>query len=112
VIAVGDARKYVTALITLDEVALADFAREHGLEGDYAELTQAPEVRAAVDVAVAAANATLARVEQIKRFVLLEEPWIPGTEEVTSTMKLRRRAITTKYAGAIDGLYAEAAVGA
>jgi long-chain acyl-CoA synthetase len=112
VIAVGDGRKYVTAIITLDELAVADFAREHGLEGGYAELTQAPEVRAAVDVAVATANTTLARVEQIKRFVILEEPWMPGTDEVTSTMKLRRRAITTKYAEAIDGLYAEAPVGA
>jgi long-subunit acyl-CoA synthetase (AMP-forming) len=112
VIAVGDGRKYVTALVTLDELALADFAQTHGLAGTYAELTQAPEVRAAVGQAIEAANATLARVEQIKRFIVLEEPWIPGTDEVTSTMKLRRRAITTKYADAIDELYAEAPVGA
>jgi long-subunit acyl-CoA synthetase (AMP-forming) len=111
VMAVGDGRKYVTALLTLDEAALTAFAEEHGLSGGYRELAQAPEVRAAVERGVAAANATLARVEQIKRFAILDVPWIAGTEEITATMKLRRRAITTKYFEVIDGLYAEAPVG-
>jgi len=112
VIAIGDARKYVTALITLDEVALAAYAAEHHLSGGYAELSRRPEVRAEVERGVAKANEMLARVEQIKRFTILDEPWVPGTDEVTGTMKLRRRAIGEKYAEAIDGLYAEAAVGA
>jgi hypothetical protein len=57
-------------------------------------------------VAVEAANAKLSRVEQVKRFVILPVSWEPGGDEITPTMKLKRRAVTVKYADVIDSLYA------
>jgi long-subunit acyl-CoA synthetase (AMP-forming) len=60
---------------------------------------------AAVEEAVQAANAKLARVEQIKRFTLLEGDWLPGGDELTPTMKLKRKPIGTKYAAQIEAMY-------
>jgi long-subunit acyl-CoA synthetase (AMP-forming) len=104
-VTIGDGRKYNTALIVLDEEGLKQFAAEHGLSGSHAELANATEVQEAVERAVQAANAALARVEQIKTHRILETPWVPGTDEVTATMKLRRRAINDKYAEEIEALY-------
>jgi long-subunit acyl-CoA synthetase (AMP-forming) len=104
-VAIGDRRKYNTALIVLDEESLQRFAAEHGLQGSHQELSGAPEVRAEVARAIETANAGLARVEQIKTHLVMDRPWVPGTEEITATMKLRRRAINTKYALEIESLY-------
>ncbi len=57
------------------------------------------------------ANARLARVEQIKRIEILNEPWLPGGDELTPTMKLKRRAIHGKYAVTIDQIYAGGGIG-
>jgi long-chain acyl-CoA synthetase len=84
---IGDRRPYVTALIVLDP----DFATGDDL--------------AAVQQAVDAANATLSRPEQIKRFTLVEGDWPPGGDELTPTMKLKRRPIAQKYASLIDAMY-------
>src|SRR5918999_443134 len=97
-VAIGDRRKYNTALIVLDEEGLRAFASAHGLEGSHADLCRAPEVRAEVARALDAANVALARVEQIKTHRILDVTWVPGTDEVTTTMKLRRKAIGEKYA--------------
>ena len=64
------------------------------------------DVTAAIAWAVDRTNKRLARVEQIKRFHLVESPWVPGGDEVTPTMKLKRRVIERKYAATIDALYA------
>lgn len=102
---IGDARKYNTALLALDPDLLQQFAAEHGLTGEFAELSQAPEVQAEVAQGMDAANRTLARVEQIKRFRIVDEPWLPGSDLVTSSMKVRRRAIGQRYADEIEALY-------
>jgi long-chain acyl-CoA synthetase len=92
--AVGDGRPYNVALIVLDPDGAA------GLDpGD-------PELLARVQAEVDAANAHLSRVEQIKAFTVLEGDWTPGGEELTPTMKLRRRPIAARYAQEIDALYA------
>ncbi|GAB2663283.1 fatty acid--CoA ligase FadD11 [Saccharopolyspora gloriosae] len=101
VAAIGDARPYNTALIVLDPEAVAAHER------DAAELSRRPDVVALVSAAVAAGNANLARVEQVKRFRIVPEFWEPGGAELTPTMKLRRKPIATKYAAEIDGLYAD-----
>ncbi|MEV5411140.1 long-chain fatty acid--CoA ligase [Thermopolyspora sp. NPDC052614] len=111
VVAVGDRRPYVVALIALDAVAAREFAKSRGLIGDQAadqgiaELAGLPEVHEAVEAGVARANAMLSRVEQIKYFRILPVTWAPGGDELTPTNKLRRQAIATKYADEIEALY-------
>jgi long-subunit acyl-CoA synthetase (AMP-forming) len=106
-VAIGDRRPYVTALLVLDPDAAAAFAREHDIEfASLAELAADERVVAAVEEGVRAAGERLSRVERIKRFRLLGEEWVPSGDELTPTMKLKRRAIADKYADEIEALYA------
>jgi long-chain acyl-CoA synthetase len=102
---VGDGRPFNSALILVDADFASAWAARHGIEGDFATLARHPRVRAAVEEAVQAANAKLARVEQVKRFTLLERDWAPGGDELTPTMKLKRRPIAARYAAEIDAMY-------
>jgi long-subunit acyl-CoA synthetase (AMP-forming) len=107
VVAVGDDRPYVVALLTLDPEVAAAYANEQGLaDSSLAALAADPGVRAAIEQGMKEANARLARVEQIKRFAILPDVWEPGGEELTPTMKLKRKPITAKYAEHIEQLYA------
>jgi long-chain acyl-CoA synthetase len=106
-VAIGDSRKYVTALLTLDADAAAAWAKAHGNEPDLAALAEDDELLAEVETGVKEANEALARVEQVKRFRILPAPWEPGGDELTPTMKLKRRPIADKYADEIDALYAD-----
>jgi long-chain acyl-CoA synthetase len=106
-VAIGDRRPYNVALIVLDPDGAGAYARAAGLgERDVADLATEPGVRAALDEAVQMANAQLSSVEQIKRFRVLATEWQPGGEELTPTMKLKRRPIAEKYAAEIEELYA------
>jgi len=106
VCAVGDNRPYNVALIVLDPDVAPAFARHHGIEdGLLADLAAAPAIRAEIEAAVERANAGLSRVEQVKRFELLGSEWGPGGEELTPTMKLKRRPIERKYEAEIERLY-------
>ena len=105
VVAVGDRRPYIIALIVLDAEAAAVFAAQNGIVNPTpAVLADHQAMRAAVDTA----NARLSRVGQIKRFAIVPASWEPGGDEITSTMKLKRRAITAKYVDVIESLYAAA----
>jgi long-subunit acyl-CoA synthetase (AMP-forming) len=107
-VAIGDNRKYVTALLTLDPDAAASWARKHEPEGvEIDALADNPELVAEVERGVEEANEGLSRVEQIKRFKILPEPWEPGGDELTPTMKLKRRPIADKYADVIEALYSD-----
>ena len=106
-VAIGDRRPYNVALIVLDPDACGAFAEQHGMEdGSPAALARDERVRAAIGDAVGEANSHLSRVEQIKKWCLLETEWQPGGEELTPTMKLKRRPIEQKYADEIERLYA------
>ena len=106
-LAYGDRRPYVTALLTLDGEAAPAWARAHGITaGSLAELASDPQVLAEVSAGVAAANERLARVQQVKRWHLLPVEWTAETEELTPTLKLKRRVVHAKYADVIDSLYA------
>ncbi len=110
--AVGDARPYNTALIVLDADSAGPYAAQRGLpDASPATLAADPEVISQIAAGVAEGNAKLSRVEQIKRFRVLPTFWEPGGDEITLTMKLKRRPIREKYAAEIDELYA-AEVGA
>jgi long-subunit acyl-CoA synthetase (AMP-forming) len=104
-VAIGDQRKYVSALLTLDPEAAKAWASEHGIEGDPASLAENEELVAEVEKGLAVANEDLARVEQVKRFKILPADWDPGGDELTPTMKLKRKPIAEKYAAEIDSLY-------
>ena len=95
-IAIGDGRSYNVALLTLDPDVAPAFEQQHGHDALLAE----------VERGVEAANDQLARVEQIKKFKLLDEEWQPGGEELTPTMKLKRKPINEKYSKEIEELYA------
>ncbi|MEA2332791.1 MAG: long-chain acyl-CoA synthetase [Thermoleophilaceae bacterium] len=95
VIAIGDGRPYNVALITLDPDVAPAFAKQHGEEAVLAE----------VERGVAAANDQMARVEEVKRYKVLDAEWQPGGEELTPTMKLKRKPINAKYAKEIEELY-------
>jgi len=107
-IAIGDGRSYNVALITLDPDFAPIFAQQQGIEDvSLASLASEDAIHAEVARGVEAANAKLARVEQIKKFKLLPTDWLPGGDELTPTMKLKRRPIDDKYAAEIAALYAD-----
>jgi long-subunit acyl-CoA synthetase (AMP-forming) len=107
-VAIGDRRPYNVALITLDPDFVPGWAEKQGIgETSIEALATDEKVIAAVQEGVDAANEKLSRVEQIKKFKLLETDWAPGGEELTPTMKLKRKPIDEKYAAEIEALYAK-----
>jgi long-subunit acyl-CoA synthetase (AMP-forming) len=106
-VAIGNDRPYNVALIVLDVATAGAVATQAGRpSSDVASLADDPAVRAAVEQGVAEGNSRLSRVEQIKRFRILPTVWSPGGDELTPTMKLRRRVVEAKYAADIVRLYA------
>jgi long-chain acyl-CoA synthetase len=104
---IGDMRPYNTALIVLDSDFAPAWAAQQGIEQTALEsLAREEEIRAEVQASVDQANTKLARVEQIKKFMIVQGDWLPGGDELTPTMKLRRKPIAEKYAGDIDAMYA------
>ena len=106
-LAYGDRRPYVVALLTLDAEVAPAWARARGIEAEsLAALAQNPAVLEEVGQAVAAANQHLARVQQVKRWRLLPVEWTAESEELTPTLKLKRRVVHAKYSDDIETLYA------
>jgi long-chain acyl-CoA synthetase len=105
--AVGDGRKYVAALVVLDAEAAEQWARDNGLGfTDVASFAEDPHVRQEVQHAVDQTNQRLSQAEQIKRFMILPTEWTVDSEELTPTLKLKRRVINGKYADEIESLFA------
>jgi long-chain acyl-CoA synthetase len=103
---IGDRRPFNTALIVLDADFAPAWAAQHGIEDASLEsLARNDKVREAVADGVEAANERLARVEQIKKFHIVEGDWLPGGDELTPTMKLKRKPIDQKYSAEIEALY-------
>jgi long-chain acyl-CoA synthetase len=106
-VAIGDGRPYNVALIVLDPDASVAFATQHGLADPSPQaMSGEATVLSEVEEGVQRANAHLSRVEQIKRFKVLPCDWPPAGDELTPTMKLKRRPIAEKYAEEIESLYA------
>jgi long-chain acyl-CoA synthetase len=107
-LAYGDDRPYVVALVVLDHELVPAWAARNGIAAAApAELAAHERVLQEVQLAVEAANQRLARAEQVKRFEVLPVEWTAESEELTPTLKLRRRIIHAKYAERIDGLYGD-----
>ncbi|MBA2630235.1 MAG: long-chain fatty acid--CoA ligase [Thermoleophilaceae bacterium] len=106
-VAIGDMKPFNVALVTLDPDVAPAFAGQHGIEDTSPEALAGNEaVVAEVQRGIEAANEEMARVEQIKKFKILPVDWQPGGEELTPTMKLKRKPIAQKYAEEIEALYA------
>ncbi|TCN52171.1 long-subunit acyl-CoA synthetase (AMP-forming) [Rhodococcus sp. SMB37] len=104
-VVIGNDRPFNVALLALDPDALTTFAQEHGLPGPHEELAEHPVVLEAIEKAVQVANSKLSRVEQIKKYTVLPTIWEPSGDELTPTMKLKRKPIDAKYAEQIAMLY-------
>jgi long-chain acyl-CoA synthetase len=103
---VGDRRPYNVALLVVDPEAAGAWAAAHGRAGEAYALTVAdPSLREAVAQEVSVANARLSHVEQVRRWQLMDAEWLPDGDEMTATMKLKRRPIREKHAATIERLY-------
>jgi long-chain acyl-CoA synthetase len=105
-VVIGDKRAYLTALVMVDQENVEKFAQDNDVPfSNYASLTRAPQIRELIQAEVDRVNEKFARVEQIKRFHLLEAQLSAEDEELTPTMKLKRKLVEKKYAPQIDAMY-------
>ena len=105
-VVIGDARAYLTVIIMIDQENVEKHAQDHDVPfSNYASLTRAPEVQALIQGVIDEVNKKFARVEQIKKFFLLDTQLTAEDEELTPTMKLKRKLVQTKYAPQIEAMY-------
>ena len=101
----GDRRPYPVALVTLDPEEILPWAKEKGLPAEMAELAKSDEVREMVQVELDRANSNYAKVEQVKRFTILDHDLSIESGELTPTLKVKRNVINDRYAELFDELY-------
>ncbi len=109
-VVIGERRKFVSALITLDEQAVTQFAEQKSIAFDsFADLTQHPDIVGLIEAHVAEVNAELAGVEQVKQFRILPDDFSVDSGTITPTMKIKRKPINERYGDVIDQMYAGSA---
>ena len=107
-VAIGDGHSFITVLVVLDPQVAPMWGKAHGIaSSSMSELAEHPSTIAEVRRALTIANTHLSRIEQFKRFTILPDEWSPESEELTPTMKLKRRVIHTKYKSQVDAMYAD-----
>jgi long-chain acyl-CoA synthetase len=105
---VGDERPFLTALVVLDPDVAPAWAAQQGIETtSFEQLAKDDRVRAEIQQAVDALNAEVSQVEGVKKFTILGQDWLPGGDELTPTMKLKRKPIAEKYGSQIEAMYAK-----
>jgi long-chain acyl-CoA synthetase len=105
-VVVGDQRPFVAALITVDEEAFADWAREAGLDAaTVADAVDSAELRAVLRAAVDEANLSVSRAESIREFAVLPHDFTIDADELTPTLKVRRTVVCKRYQSTIDSIY-------
>ncbi|WP_305806694.1 AMP-binding protein, partial [Stenotrophomonas sp. YIM B06876] len=105
-VVIGDARPYLSAIVMVDQENVEKYAQDHDVPfSNYASLTRTPEVQALIQGELDRVNAKFARVEQIKKFFLLDTQLSAEDEELTPTMKLKRKLVQQKYAAQIEAMY-------
>jgi long-chain acyl-CoA synthetase len=106
-VVIGDKRPYLTVIVMIDQENVEKFAQDHDVPfGNYASLTRTREVQELIWGEIERVNQKFARVEQVKKFFLLESQLSAEDEELTPTMKLKRRFVEKKYAQRIEAMYA------
>ena len=105
-VVIGDKRPYLTVIIMIDQENVEKFAQDQDVPfSNYASLTRAPEVQALIQAELERVNKKFARVEQIKKFFLLDTQLSAEDEELTPTMKLKRKLVEKKYTPQIEDMY-------
>ncbi|MFP5485731.1 MAG: AMP-dependent synthetase/ligase [Gammaproteobacteria bacterium] len=105
-VVIGDKRAYLTVIIMIDQDNVEKFAQDADIPfSNYASLTRAPEVQELIQKEIDRVNQKFARVEQIKKFFLLDTQLTAEDEELTPTMKLKRKLVEKKYAAQIEAMY-------
>lgn len=105
-VVIGDKRPFLTVIIMIDQENVEKFAQDADVPfSNYASLTRSPEVQALIQGEIDRVNKKFARVEQIKKFFLLENQLTAEDEELTPTMKLKRKLVEKKYAAQIEAMY-------
>jgi long-chain acyl-CoA synthetase len=105
-VVIGDGRNYLTCLIMLDQDTVAKFAQDRQVPyTDFASMTRAPEVVSLIQSELEQVNTKLARVEQLKDFRIIAQLLTAEDDELTPTMKLKRKVVATKYADVIATMY-------
>ena len=105
-VVIGDKRAYLTVIVMIDQENVEKFAQDADIPfSNYASLTRAPEVQELIQNDINRVNQKFARVEQIKKFFLLDTQLTAEDEELTPTMKLKRKLVEKKYAAQIDAMY-------
>jgi long-chain acyl-CoA synthetase len=105
-VVIGDRRSYLTAIVMIEQENVEKYAQDHDVPfSNYSSLTRAPEILALIQGEIDKVNAKFARVEQIKKFFLLETQLSAEDEELTPTMKLKRKLVQQKYAAQIEAMY-------
>jgi long-chain acyl-CoA synthetase len=109
-VVIGDKRPYLVALVMVDHENVENFAQEHAIPfTNYMSLCRRPEITALIQGEIDKVNKAFARVEQVKKFRLLETKLTAEDEELTPTMKLKRKLVNEKYKGLIEAMYSERA---
>ena len=105
-VVIGDKRAYLTVIVMIDQENVEKFAQDQDVPfSNYASLTKAPEVQALIQGELDRVNKKFARVEQIKKFFLLDTQLTAEDEELTPTMKLKRKLVEKKYSPQIEAMY-------
>ncbi|MGH2819040.1 MAG: AMP-dependent synthetase/ligase, partial [Actinomycetota bacterium] len=105
VVVIGDRRPFLTALITLDEEKAPEWARQHGIDGDVAAIAGHERTLKEMQSTIDELNESLAKVEGIKKFRVLERDFLQEENEITPTLKVKRKQIGEFYAGIIEEMY-------
>jgi len=106
-VVIGDKRPYLTVIVMIDQENVEKFAQDNDVPfSNYASLTRAPEVQELIQGELDRVNRKFARVEQVKKFFLLDTQLSAEDEELTPTMKLKRKLVQQKYAPQIEAMYA------
>ena len=106
-VVIGEGRRYLTALLTLDGDALANWAEHHGKVASQESLAEDPDLQAEIDGIVAEVNSRRSRVEHIRKYRVLPHDFTIADGEMTPTLKVRRSAVYDAYADLIEEMYAE-----
>jgi long-chain acyl-CoA synthetase len=109
-VVIGDKRPYLVALVMVDHENVENYAQEHAIPfSNYASLCRRPEIIGLIQGEIDKVNKGFARAEQVKKFRLLETKLTAEDEELTPTMKLKRKLVNEKYQGLIESMYSERA---